>query len=40
MVGKAEEYDRTAEDLGNIVGLEHLNLLIPDQQTMIFVKKS
>jgi catechol-2,3-dioxygenase len=26
-------YDRTREDLGNSVGLEHLNLTIPDQQT-------
>ena len=25
-------YDRSAEDLGNSVGLEHLNLLAPDQQ--------
>ena len=25
-------YDRTREDLGNSVGLEHLNLTIPDQQ--------
>lgn len=27
----AKQYDRSAEDLGNIVGLEHVNLLIPDQ---------
>ena len=26
-------YDRSREDLGNSVGLEHLNLTIPDQQT-------
>jgi catechol-2,3-dioxygenase len=26
-------YDRYAEDLGNIVGLEHVNLQIPDQAT-------
>ena len=26
-------YDRSAEDLGNSVGLEHLNLTVPDQQT-------
>ena len=26
-------FDRTQEDLGNSVGLEHLNLTIPDQQT-------
>jgi hypothetical protein len=37
MAGKAIKYDRSSEDLGNIVGLEHINLLIPDQQTMIFV---
>ena len=40
MRAKQPEFDRTEEDLGNIVGLEHLNLLIPDQQTMLFVKKS
>jgi hypothetical protein len=28
-------FDRTQEDLGNSVGLEHLNLTIPDQQTAI-----
>ena len=28
----AASYDRYAEDLGNIVGLEHVNLQIPDQQ--------
>jgi hypothetical protein len=28
-------YDRTREDLGNSVGLEHLNLTIPDQQVAI-----
>ncbi|HEX2830145.1 MAG TPA: hypothetical protein VHP37_27615 [Burkholderiales bacterium] len=26
-------FDRSAEDLGNSVGLEHLNLTVPDQQT-------
>jgi hypothetical protein len=26
-------FDRTAEDLGNIVGLEHVNVTVPDQQT-------
>ncbi|MBK19757.1 MAG: hypothetical protein CMM52_13065 [Rhodospirillaceae bacterium] len=37
MARKAVKYDRTAEDLGNIVGLEHLNLLVPDQRlAMIF----
>ena len=25
-------YDRKAEDFGNVVGLEHVNVLIPDQQ--------
>jgi hypothetical protein len=28
-----QKFDRSAEDLGNSVGLEHLNLTIPDQQT-------
>ena len=27
----AKQFDRRAEDLGNIVGLEHVNLQIPDQ---------
>src|ERR1043166_3727786 len=27
----AQHYDRAAEDLGNIVMLEHVNLQIPDQ---------
>ena len=26
-------FDRTAEDLGNIVALEHVNVTVPDQQT-------
>lgn len=26
-------FDRSAEDIGNIVGLEHVNVLIPDQPT-------
>jgi|SRR5581483_882269 len=32
-------YDRTAEDLGNIVGLEHVNTRVPDQQlaTLFYV---
>src|SRR5271163_1498704 len=25
-------YDRTAEDLGNIVALEHVNVFVPDQE--------
>jgi hypothetical protein len=28
-----QPFDRTREDLGNSVGLEHLNLTVPDQQT-------
>ena len=34
-----QRYDRAAEDLGNVVGLEHVNVLIPDQQiaTMFYV---
>lgn len=31
----AQQFDRTAEDLGNSVGLEHLNLTVPDQQKAI-----
>jgi hypothetical protein len=31
MAAKIPHYDRDAEDLGNIVGLEHVNLQIPDQ---------
>jgi hypothetical protein len=27
-----KQYDRSAEDLGNIVGLEHVNLLVEDQR--------
>jgi hypothetical protein len=27
-----QQFDRNVEDLGNIVGLEHINVLIPDQQ--------
>jgi hypothetical protein len=30
-----QAFDRTREDLGNSVGLEHLNLTIPDQQIAI-----
>ena len=35
----AMQYDRSAEDLGNIVGLEHVNLLVPDQRpaTLFYV---
>jgi hypothetical protein len=25
-------YDRTAEDLGNVVALEHVNVTVPDQR--------
>lgn len=33
------KYDRAAEDLGNIVGLEHVNVTVPDQQlaTLFYV---
>jgi hypothetical protein len=31
MAANVQSYDREAEDLGNIVGLEHVNLQIPDQ---------
>jgi len=26
------QFDRSAEDLGNIVALEHVNVTVPDQQ--------
>ncbi len=29
---KKKQFDRSAEDLGNIVGLEHLNVTVPDQR--------
>jgi catechol 2,3-dioxygenase-like lactoylglutathione lyase family enzyme len=34
-----QRFDRTEEDLGNIVGLEHVNVLVPDQQiaTLFYV---
>ena len=34
-----QQYDRSAEDLGNVVALEHVNVLIPDQQiaTLFYV---
>src|SRR5512135_3109961 len=34
-----QHYDRRTEDLGNVVGLEHVNVLIPDQQlaTLFYV---
>ena len=36
----AQHYDRKAEDLGNITGLEHVNLQIPDQAlgTLFYVQ--
>ncbi len=36
----ATNFDRTAEDLGNIVALEHVNVTVPDQQlaTLFYVK--
>ena len=30
-----QKFDRSSEDLGNSVGLEHLNLTVPDQQLAI-----
>ena len=27
-----KNFDRAAEDLGNIIGLEHVNVLVPDQR--------
>jgi len=35
----AETYDRTTQDVGNIVALEHVNVMIPDQQlaTLFYV---
>jgi hypothetical protein len=29
---KKKQFDRSAEDLGNIVGLEHVNVTVPDQR--------
>ncbi|HZP46495.1 MAG TPA: hypothetical protein VFB15_12675 [Candidatus Binataceae bacterium] len=31
LMGKGRTYDRTTEDLGNIVALEHVNVTVPDQ---------
>ncbi len=31
LMAKGKTYDRTAEDLGNIVALEHVNVTVPDQ---------
>ncbi len=31
MASNGKHYDRSAEDLGNIVGLEHVNLQVEDQ---------
>jgi hypothetical protein len=28
----AQKFDRKAEDLGNVVGLEHVNVMVPDQR--------
>lgn len=35
----SQEYDRSAEDVGNIVGLEHVNFRVPDQRlaTLFYV---
>src|SRR5437763_12783701 len=36
---KQRQYDRAAEDLGNIIMLEHVNLQVPDQReaTLFYV---
>lgn len=36
----ATQFDRSAEDIGNIVGLEHVNVTVPDQQlaTLFYIK--
>jgi len=31
----AKKYDRAAEDMANIVGLEHVNFTVPDQRLAI-----
>jgi len=38
-LAKSRTYDRAAEDIGNIVSLEHVNLLVPDQNlaTLFYV---
>ena len=30
-----QRYDRKADDLGNVVALEHVNVTIPDQATAV-----
>ena len=35
----AREYDRSAEDLGNVVALEHANTTVPDPQTFATRKR-
>ncbi len=38
-MAKKTKYDRTVEDLGNIVFLEHLNVKAPDQRlSTIFLR--
>ena len=32
LMGKGRSYDRTTEDLGNIVALEHVNVTVPDPE--------
>src|SRR3984893_9428290 len=32
LMAKGKTYDRAAEDLGNIVALEHVNITVPDQE--------
>jgi hypothetical protein len=35
-----KKFDRTAEDIGNVIGLEHVNVTVPDQQlAMLFYGK-
>ena len=38
----AKTYDRTIEDIGNVVALEHVNTRVPDQQlaTLFYVDGS
>ncbi len=35
MATTAKKYDRMAEDMGNIVWLEHVNALVPNKQLAI-----
>ena len=31
-MSEVREFDRSAEDIGNILNMEHINLTVPDQQ--------